>query len=323
MRNDLRARYGFSVNDPLTPINYNDPEEVQRRIALFGPDPLSKTKPFQNLSFLELEDAPPQPWIAVNSRARKGKLENEKAFRSEILGNERRILVYLPPGYRATGESYPMLLVFDLFPYVTQVPTPRILDNLVAAKAIPPMVAVLVGNVRDRRGVELGCNDDFNAFLATELLPWVQKKYHVSQDPAKNIVAGSSFGGIASTYFALKHSDLVGNVLSQSGSYAFAADQADKDERDPEYQAGWLIRQYVQEERKPLRFFLEVGLREPGIPRMPAINRHFHDVLRAKGYDVVAYSEFNGGHDYVNWRGSFADGLIALTHDGTGGTDAP
>jgi enterochelin esterase-like enzyme len=29
----------------------------------------------------------------------------------------------------------------------------------------------------------------------------------------------------------------------------------------------------------------------------------------------VIYSEFDGGHDYFCWRGSLADGLIALLGD--------
>jgi enterochelin esterase family protein len=35
------------------------------------------------------------------------------------------------------------------------------------------------------------------------------------------------------------------------------------------------------------------------------------DVSLAKGYEVH-YQQFNSGHDYLNWRGTLADGLIAL-----------
>jgi enterochelin esterase family protein len=40
-------------------------------------------------------------------------------------------------------------------------------------------------------------------------------------------------------------------------------------------------------------------------------SRHMRDVLLAKGYEVH-YQQFVGGHDYLSWRGTFADGLIAL-----------
>ncbi|MFC2164077.1 hypothetical protein ACFLT2_03660 [Acidobacteriota bacterium] len=47
------------------------------------------------------------------------------------------------------------------------------------------------------------------------------------------------------------------------------------------------------------------------IPNMVMTNRHLWDVLLAKNY-WVHYQEFNGGHEYLNWRGTLADGLIAL-----------
>jgi enterochelin esterase family protein len=41
------------------------------------------------------------------------------------------------------------------------------------------------------------------------------------------------------------------------------------------------------------------------------INREMRDVLLLKNYPVT-YREFDGGHDYLWWRGSFADGLLSL-----------
>ncbi len=44
---------------------------------------------------------------------------------------------------------------------------------------------------------------------------------------------------------------------------------------------------------------------------MLGTNRELRDVLLLKGYSVT-YKEFDSGHEYIWWRGSFADGLILL-----------
>lgn len=101
---------------------------------------------------------------------------------------------------------------------------------------------------------------------------------------------------------------MFGNVLSQSGSFWW------KPEGDTE--PGFLVKQFASLPKRRIRLFLEVGLMEdlptPAGPSALAINRRMREVLATKGYRI-RYSEFNGDHSYLNWRGSFADGLVFLT----------
>jgi hypothetical protein len=46
-------------------------------------------------------------------------------------------------------------------------------------------------------------------------------------------------------------------------------------------------------------------------PTLLAANRDLRDTLQSKGYSVH-YTEFNGNHGFLNWRGTLASHLIAL-----------
>ena len=62
-----------------------------------------------------------------------------------------------------------------------------------------------------------------------------------------------------------------------------------------------------------MRFYLEAGLFEAGNGQLGIFDttRHLRDVLQAKGYEV-RHREWASGHDYLNWRGTLAEGLIEL-----------
>jgi enterochelin esterase family protein len=313
LRDDARLLYALVTNDPLTDWSKLTPDEARQRSAAMRPDPLNtaqhgpKNDGGYRQSILELPKAPPQLWIERRPKVPSGALTNTR-FKSEILRNERAITVYTPPGYASEGPAYGLLVVFDRGKYLSDelVPTPVILDNLLDSGKIPPLVAVFVGNVN--RDQELTCYTPFADFLAQELVPWVRREYRVASDASQATIAGSSYGGLAAAFTALKHPEVFGNVLSQSGSFYWWAPGEDEHE--------WLTRQFVASSKLPIRFYLDVGLLELGIPRRHAptpvvANRHLRDVLQAKGYEVH-YAEFNGGHDHFNWRGTFANGLLAL-----------
>jgi hypothetical protein len=169
---------------------------------------------------------------------------------------------------------------------------------------------------------ELACNSAFADFLAEEIVPWARANYHATDRPEQTIIGGTSLGGLNAAFVGLKHAEVFGNVLSQSGAFGW------KPEGEKEWE--WLTRQFAVSPRLPLRFSFEAGLMEgtwwwrdlmlqqPNAPpanlidpTLLAANRNLRDTLQSKGYSVH-YTEYNGNHGLLNWRGTLASHLIAL-----------
>jgi len=291
--------------DPLNPKRYRvDPQSVD------APE-------YRGQSVLEMPDAPPQPWIARRPGVPAGRVD-EHRFKSTALNNEREIAIYLPPQYSPHAEPYPLLVLFDEDAYLSLVPTPTILDNLISEARIPPVVALLVGNAPgDARDRELACNPEFNRALVTELLPWAHRLYSFTSDPRHTVVGGSSRGGLAAACAGLWQPETFGNVLAQSGSFHLTPPSA-SNTTDSTSEPNWLARQFISSPKERLRFYLDAGSAEfnatGGADSILFCTRTLRDVLRAKGYEVH-FQEFAGGHDYLGWRGTLADGLIVLLDD--------
>jgi len=283
------------------------PDPLNSRHIVFAKDPYDPSDFTGTHSVLELPGVPAQPWSAVRQPSRWK--EERHRMRSRYIRGRRTVFVFLPSGFRPEKTRYNLLIAFDGILYRDTVPTPRIVENLVAAGRLRPTVVVLVGNAPDARTKELGCNPAFAAFLSHELLPWLRRPYGLSARPSQTVLAGSSLGGVASAHAALLYPRLFGNVLAQSGAFHWApAGRGSKSIS--------LHREYARASRLPLRFYLDAGTREStfvgstGESLLGSV-RHMRDVLEAKGYPVT-YAEFEGGHDHTCWRGTLADGIIAL-----------
>ena len=309
---DSRFKYAFIVADGPPPqhVPFRKAPPLEPRWLKKQVDPNNPPGPPgpPGQSRVELPGAPPQPWIVAKPEAPKGTIAELK-LASTQLKETRRVGVYTPPGYDPK-RRYPLLIAFDGEVYGLDpgapIPLPTILDNLIAAKKIPPIVAALVAG-QGTRERDLTGSAPFSAFVAKELVPRLRADYRAGLTPGETIVAGSSFGGLCSSYTALHHSDVIGNVLSQAGTYQYVLGSIDADV-SPLAEGGWLIRDYATSPRRPIRFYLDAGRFEADLL---ASNRHMRDVLIAKGYPVT-YAEFSGDHDFALWRGTISDGLIAL-----------
>lgn len=229
-------------------------------------------------------------------------------------GSARRVWVYTPPGYPAAcPEACDLLVTFDGSEYVSAMRVPQVLDSLIEAGKLPPTVALLIDDgTSGMRLADLANHAAFVRLLAVRLLPWLRGRWHVTTDPGRTIITGSSAGGLAAAYAGLARPDLFGNVLSQSGAFW----RGNEGSNEPPYE--WLTAQFAASPHRAVRFVLEVGAAESKgalggkAPSILEANRRLRDVLTRKGYDVIYVEVPQGGHNVESWRVRFPYGLTLL-----------
>lgn len=245
--------------------------------------------PDTDTSVFELPQAPVQPWAERRTGVARGRVERHR-LPAGVLGAERDVWAYLPPGVRTAG--LPVLLLSDGDMWFGRLAFHDTLDALIADGALPPL-AVLAPDAVDRstRRRELTAYDSHATFLADELLPWAAGRWPLTTDPARTVVAGQGLGGLAALYAGFLRPDRFGNVLAQSPPLPSAF-------TPPGGADG-----------RTVAVRLDVGLHEGGANVDNA--RDLYEVLRSHGTPVT-WSAYNGGRDWASWRGCLADGLVAL-----------
>ena len=168
-----RARIEYLVAHGLRDYRLDPHNPRQRPHA--GGSPASEFVMPGYLPPQEFEDPPVTPAGRVA----------EATIESRVLGGSRRVIVYLPPSYRADGD-YPVAAFHGGLSVVSPGEAPRVLDWLIARKAIEPIVAVFVDSwPRDN---DASTAASTRTFLADELLAWVASRYGVTRNPYTSTV---------------------------------------------------------------------------------------------------------------------------------------
>jgi enterochelin esterase family protein len=251
--------------------------------------------------------------IDPRAPAAAARLEARVIFDSSY-ARERRVWIYTPPGYDAHAAPYPLLIAFDGAEYRDTMPLPLVLDTLAAGRHAPAFVAVLLDDSASAtRIADLGNAERMVTFLSRQLVPWIRRERHVTTDPHRVILTGSSAGGLASAFVAFRRPDLFGNVWSQSGAFWRGAEASNSAPYE------WLTAQVAAKPKVDVVFVLDVGELEDHAtlggsgPNFRDANRRMRDALRAKGY-AVTYTEVSGGmHAPQYWMTRLADGIVELT----------
>ena len=280
----VRGGRGEWILDPLNPHRAHDPFGANS--VCFGP---GYERP---------------AWTEHDPKSREGSLDMV-TVKSAALGDVRHVPVYLPARYRPS-RRYPLLVVHDGSDYVNYSGLKIVLDNLIDALEIPPVVVAL-SDPRDR--LREYANDERHAeHIVAELLPTLEQKYPLLGRPTSRCLMGASLGAVATLSTAWRYPGVFGRLLLQSGSFAFTdigTDHPRSRAFDPVVE---FVNAFRKEPGRPSeRVFMSCGMYESLIYE----NRSMFPVLQKTGM-AVRYREARDGHNWENWRDRLREGLSWL-----------
>jgi len=227
-------------------------------------------------------------------------------YDSKTTKSQRSVNIYTPPNY-SVSEKYPVLFLLHgwggaNFTWLDYGKIQNILDNLIAAKKVKPMILVMPDGHPFGREFEKS-PVDWNSYtqylqnnnpllekdIREDLIPFIQKNYSVDTSPKNVAIAGLSMGGQQAIEIGFSQPQIFGSVISLSGSYY----------GEQQYEKLNALNQSVEKTNKQTQlFWLMYGKDEFINNESPhKLNKWLSD----KGVNFK-WTEESGGHEWDTWR---------------------
>jgi enterochelin esterase-like enzyme len=229
----------------------------------------------------------------------------EITYYSTALGRFRRMHIYTPPGYEANQEKCPVFYLLhgamdndDAWTSVGR--AGFILDNLLAAGKVKPMVVVMPaghtsastsmgGLMRGRDGGGAPQRDEFFEDFVNDVMPYAEKNYRVLTDRPHRAIAGLSMGGAQTLNVAFAQLDKFA-YIGVFSSGIFAGTDA--------WEQSHLTALDDANLKKGLKLiWFSTGVHDSLISN----SRSTVDMLKKHGFRVT-FKESEGAHTWINWR---------------------
>lgn len=247
-----------------------DPENPHQVSGGFGPN-----------SELAMPDYIQPDEILYNPAILHGTTEQKQILSSNTNRNYN-LRIYLPPGYNPS-KHYPAVYFQDGSEYISLGSADNVLDNITNEQRINKVIAVFVTPTNRNEEYAGSLRNQYAAFFAQELVPFVDSNYSSIKDPHMRLVMGDSYGGNISALISYYYPEVFGNCGLHSGAF-----------QNYNYEVDSL---YFSSPKKDIKFSSVWGTYEPLWQNM----RMFRDSLIAKGYDFQ-WLELPEGHSWGQWR---------------------
>ncbi|MFF2015059.1 alpha/beta hydrolase [Paenibacillus sp. NPDC058177] len=226
----------------------------------------------------------------------------KKNLWSESLQEERKLRIYLPPGYNEV-LSYPVVYCQDGEEFFNFGRIATLAGQLILEEDVEPFIIVGVEvdvKVRTQEYAPFGNRfEQYLSCFAEEIIPFIEHNYPVRRTPDERILAGDSLGGSVSLHLALAYPSIFNRILSLSGAFYPETREMIEDEED----LSWLTINMV------------VGLQETeyktdtGVYDFVDMNRKTKALLEERGA-TVSYREKDGVHLWGFWQKELPESLL-------------
>lgn len=234
-------------------------------------------------------------------------------YDSPTLNSNRRLHVYLPPGYEDSNRKYPVLYLLhgaggDEECWLSRGRTNFILDNLIAEGKAEPMIVVMPnGNpdtpaaplsrnpfVQTEAGIGSMASQRFEKSLVNDIVPYIEKKFRVKATPENRAVSGFSMGGYQTQNISNANPEMFKyiGVMSMGLFSSFNASTSGNYDK-----AAHIAQLEALKKAGPKVYWIGMGtddfLYETGVK--------LRELFDSINFDYT-YRENKGTHDWQSWR---------------------
>ncbi|HKD04884.1 MAG TPA: alpha/beta hydrolase-fold protein [Bryobacteraceae bacterium] len=295
--------YSFSVDG----VRLNDPSNPRNNV-LFVPGAESADLAIADIPHGDLR----QVWYA-----------------SPTMKEQRRMLVYTPPGYDKSKMAYPVLYLLhgwggDEEEWTNAGYVPQIMDHLLADKKIKPMLVVMPNGHPNQQAAPHVAPTDAGTALPTpqvsemhtrlsaqgmldDVIPFIEANYRVKPDRENRAIAGLSMGGEQASYIGLNHLDKFAWIGTFSGAFVMLPGRTAPGRGDTSVGGSVLDQNFSKlsaaDNSKIHLLYVSCGTDDSLIKA----NRDFKEWLKSRNVKFVDVETPGYAHVWRYWRVSLID----------------
>lgn len=220
----------------------------------------------------------------------------------------RNCMVYTPPGYDNTQESYPVLFLQhgggeNENCWIWQGKINNIMDNLIAQKDAVPCIIVMNSGYAYREDPKEDLFDQGNIgkLLVEDCLPFIESKFRIRTGRENRAIAGLSMGSFQTNATVHDYPQAFGWAGIFSGNL-FVQPELPTHDGKPRFKPSGIVDTTIFHDKELVRsmklIFIGVGEQEDNYER----NREDVKLLQEDGAENLIFFSTPGYHEWRVWR---------------------